>query len=242
MRKFLCGALCAGLFTCAIWMTGCEARSAANMQPSSESASQSEPSSSEELAASSLPSSSESPSSEPEEEYPLPELSETDQKVLETDLIQFISFFGTEGTATASELDSQDVLFFCLVEAFRQKDMLGYYFEQNDSGEYLIPSSIVAQQAKNLCQLDGFAPPDPTRYDADNDAYRYSVGHDAGSYNYALADPKGTPDGGIAYEIDFFAPEDLNFEQPPLYTLRLSFSMARINGMPYLQFISKETI
>ena len=150
MRKFLCGALCAGLFTCAIWMTGCEARSAANMQPSSESASQSEPSSSEELAASSLPSSSESPSSEPEEEYPLPELSETDQKVLETDLIQFISFFGTEGTATASELDSQDVLFFCLVEAFRQKDMLGYYFEQNDSGEYLIPSSIVAQQAKNL--------------------------------------------------------------------------------------------
>ena len=93
MRKFLCGALCAGLFTCAIWMTGCEARSAANMQPSSESASQSEPSSSEELAASSLPSSSESPSSEPEEEYPLPELSETDQKVLETDLIQFISFW-----------------------------------------------------------------------------------------------------------------------------------------------------
>lgn len=241
MRKFLCGALCAGLFTCAIWMTGCEARSAANMQPSSESASQSEPSS-EELAVSSLPSSSESPSSEPEEEYPLPELSETDQKVLETDLIQFISFFGTEGTATASELDSQDVLFFCLVEAFRQKDMLGYYFEQNDSGEYLIPSSIVAQQAKNLFGLDGFAPTDSTRYDADNDAYRYSVGHDAGSYNYALADPKGTPDGGIAYEIDFFAPEDLNFEQPPLYTLRLSFSMARINGMPYLQFISKETI
>ena len=165
-----------------------------------------------------------------------------DQKVLETDLIQFISFFGTEGTATASELDSQDVLFFCLVEAFRQKDMLGYYFEQNDSGEYLIPSSIVAQQAKNLFGLDGFAPTDSTRYDADNDAYRYSVGHDAGSYNYALADPKGTPDGGIAYEIDFFAPEDLNFEQPPLYTLRLSFSMARINGMPYLQFISKETI
>ena len=136
----------------------------------------------------------------------------------------------------------QDVLFFCLVEAFRQKDMLGYYFEQNDSGEYLIPSSIVAQQAKNLFGLDGFAPTDSTRYDADNDAYRYSVGHDAGSYNYALADPKGTPDGGIAYEIDFFAPEDLNFEQPPLYTLRLSFSMARINGMPYLQFISKETI
>ena len=120
--------------------------------------------------------------------------------------------------------------------------MLGYYFEQNDSGEYLIPSSIVAQQAKNLFGLDGFAPTDSTRYDADNDAYRYSVGHDAGSYNYALADPKGTPDGGIAYEIDFFAPEDLNFEQPPLYTLRLSFSMARINGMPYLQFSSKETI
>mgnify|MGYP000314408762 CR=1 FL=1 len=90
--------------------------------------------------------------------------------------------------------------------------MLGYYFEQNDSGEYLIPSSIVAQQSKNLFGLDGFAPTDSTRYDADNDAYRYSVGHDAGSYNYALADPKGTPDGGIAYEIDFFAPEDLNFE------------------------------
>lgn len=242
MKKFLCGALCAGLIASAVWMAGCEARSAADLQPASEPASQNELFSNEESMVSSLPSSSEASSSEPDDEYPLPQLSDTDLKVLETDLIQFISFFGTEGTATASELDSRDVLFFCLVEAFRQKDMLGYYFEQNDSGEYLIPSTIVAQQAKNLFGLDGFAPTDSTLYDADSDTYRYSVGHDAGTYNYALADPKGTSDGGIAYEIDFFAPDDLSFEQPPLYTLRLTFAMSRINGMPYLQFVSKETI
>lgn len=120
MKRFLTGTLCV-LLILSLALSGCASREASPV-PEEEPASQSEP---EEPA--SEPEEPESQSSEPDEqepEYPLPELTDADMKLINQSLSQFLNYFGgTESLSSTSELDPDRVLFFCQMEAFRMKDL-----------------------------------------------------------------------------------------------------------------------
>lgn len=218
-------------------LSGCASREAAPV-PEEEPASQSEP---EEPA--SEPEEPEPQSSEPDEqepEYPLPELTDADMKLINQSLSQFLNYFGgTESLSSTSELDPDRVLFFCQMEAFRMKDLLGYFFDQDDKGNYLIPDTVIDDMAQRLFGIEGFSFTDSPRYDPDMQTYGYTLGYEGELQNFATSEPKGAPDGGIAYDVDFFEEGDTSFLSPVRASL-FTFRVNRLNGMPFLQLVSIE--
>lgn len=236
MKRFLTGTLCV-LLILSLALSGCASREASPV-PEEEPASQSEP---EEPA--SEPEEPEPQSSEPDEqepEYPLPELTDADMKLINQSLNQFLNYFGgTESLSSTSELDPDRVLFFCQMEAFRMKDLLGYFFDQDDKGNYLIPDTVIDDMAQRLFGIEGFSFTDSPRYDPDMQTYGYTLGYEGELQNFATSEPKGAPDGGIAYDVDFFEEGDTSFLSPVRASL-FTFRVNRLNGMPFLQLVSIE--
>ena len=242
MKRILCGLLCAVLVAGTALAAGCASRPA---DPTPEPASQSEPENASEPEEDAVEPAAETPS-EPEESEedaaPGPELSDSDKQIVEDWLHQFINYFGEVETYSAEggALDREQELLFCLVQIFRQKDLLGYYFEQDDDGNYLIPESVVYDEsARLLSNVMGF--PTFDRYDEAAKAYRYKPGSEAKLPNYAVSDIHGGDGENVVYwDVDFFAADDASFKSP-LRTSRYTFNLLRLNGMPYLQLVMIET-
>ena len=181
----------------------------------------------------------EEPSSAPaprEEDYPLPELSDTEQKLLLDQLKGFASAFGDQvSVAGPDELDEGTALAFCMAQADRQKDLYGYYFDTDADGALRIPAPVVADMAERFLDLPDFAPTGSDLYDPEFDCYRYAPARETA--RYALSSPKGAPEEGVRYEVDY-----LGEDGDPLYTLRFTFGIGRLNGMPYLRFVAKQAL
>lgn len=170
------------------------------------------------------------------------EFSDDDKKVLNDDMRLYVDYFGDEqAIGSVSELDPASVLSFCLMQAYRQRDLYGYFFESDGEGGFYIQSAIVTETASRLLGLTGFTATDAEGYDADYDCYRYNPEQSARTLTYALSSPKSLADGKVVYTADFFAADDKSMETL-LYTLRYTFNVQRLNGMPHLQFVSKEKI
>lgn len=119
------------------------------------------------------------------------------------------------------------------------KDLLGYFFDQDDKGNYLIPDTVIDDMAQRLFGIEGFSFTDSPRYDPDMQTYGYTLGYEGELQNFATSEPKGAPDGGIAYDVDFFEEGDTSFLSPVRASL-FTFRVNRLNGMPFLQLVSIE--
>lgn len=236
MKKLIYGALCA-LLILSLALSGCASREASPV-PEEDPASQSVP---EPVSEPEAPEPEESSEPEkPEEEYPLPELTDVDMKLINQDLSQFLNYFGgVESLASTADIEPDRVLFFCQMEAFRMKDLLGYFFDQDDKGSYLIPDTVIDDMAQRLFGLEGFAFTDSPLYNPDAQTYSYTLGYEAELQNFATSEPKGAPDGGIAYDVDFFEVGDASY-LTPVRTSLFTFRVTRLNGMPFLQLVSIE--
>ena len=227
----LCAALCALLAACA--SRGEEP--AAQSQPASLA---SVPSSSQSASlAEEQPSPSQpEPAPEEEEEYPLPELSDADRQLLLDQINAFASSFpDQEGPGVPQDLPEEQVLQFCMQQAVQQKDLYGYYFEEQD-GNYLIPAAVIAENAQRSLGLEGFTATGSDLYDPDRDCYRYPL-VESEAVRYALASPQGAPEDGISYEVEY-----LDSQGDTSHVLRFTFQLGRLNGMPYLQLRSWEPV
>lgn len=235
--------LSAAIVASSVTLSGCVAReplperdAAAVSETEAPEQTQSEP----EQPPISAPSEEEQPS--PSEEETGEEFSDNDKKILNDDMRLFVDYFGGEETmSSVNELDPASVLSFCLMQAYRQRDLYGYFFESDGEGGFYIQSAIVTETASRLLGLNDFAATDVESYDADYDCYRYNPEQHGRTLTYALSSPKSMPDGKVVYTVEFFAADDKNMETN-LYTLRYTFNVQRLNGMPHLQFISKEKI
>ena len=224
----LCAVLCAGLAACA---SRGEAQSSSQPQAPVSSApavSQPQPSQPEQA-----------PSSQPEQEadsYPLPELSDADRQLLLDQINTFVAAFPDQQEAgIPQELPADQALSFCMQLANQQKDLYGYYFEEQD-GAYLIPASIVAQTAQRALGLESFSNTSSDLYDNDRDCYRYPL-TEPDSPRYALSSPEGAPDDGISYEVEY-----LDEQGNTDHLTRFTFQLGRLNGMPYLQLRAWEPV
>ena len=230
LRFYLCVALCAALSACASRgeLLSSSSQSEDTIPASSVSSSVTAASSQPEEASSSQPDNSEA------ETYPLPELSDADRQLLRNQINVFAAGFGDQLQAgTPQDLPEDQVLQFCMEQANQQKDLYGYYFEEQD-GAYLIPAAVVEETAQRSLGLEGFSATDSDLYDEDLNCYRYPL-VESNSLQYALASPEGTSDGGISYEVEYLT-EDGETD----HVTRFIFQLGRINGMPYLQLQSWE--
>lgn len=233
MKRFaalcLCAALCAAL-------GGCASRGEAQPASSSSSAPVSSAASAPAESAPPEEASSSQPQQEAEETYPLPELSDADLQLLLNQINVFAAAFpDQEQAGTPQDLPSEQALQFCMQLANRQKDLYGYYFEEQE-GNYLIPAAVVAETAQRTLGLEGFTATDSTLYDPDRACYRYPL-VEADSPRYALASPQGTAEGGISYEVEY-----LDEAGQPSHATRFTFRLGRLNGMPYLQLQAWEPV
>ncbi|MEM1485927.1 hypothetical protein V6615_13795 [Oscillospiraceae bacterium PP1C4] len=231
MKKLLCCILCAAVFC-----TGCASR---NTAPAS-----SEPLPSES-AVSDAPTekprntqSSQAPSKSAEE-FPAPELSEMERKLLDEDASLFMSYFDTvESAASSAELDKGLVLSYCLTKILQQKDLMGYIFETDEAGTTsYIPADLVTETAQRLFGLENFSFTEKKTYNKETQTYKAS-GHGYGTFeNRRFSEIMGAPDGNIAYIATFSPTPDTEFKTPTQIT-KYTFKILRLNGMPYLQFVS----
>lgn len=241
MKKLLCILLAAVLLAVPL-LSGCAARSASGAVSESSEAASGEVSSEEpEETSSSEPAAS---SSEPEKTYPLPDMAGQDKMMIEDDVNFFLNYVGFDPIASTKELKPEDVLWACLVNLYRQKDMNAYFFESGGNGNEFIPADLVSDEAQRLFGLEGFSYADSDRYDAEKRAYVYNPGHDGNIQSKKIGTYKGTENGGLAMDISFGNVEpgaDFD-ESSTAFVRRYTFNLLRLNGAPYLQLVSIEDV
>lgn len=162
----------------------------------------------------------------PQEEYPVPLLTDTEKNMLSESLALFVQYIGPNKIGDPSALPKDFILQVSLAEIERTKEINAYFFEQDEQGNDLISASLVADAALHLFGAKEFSHKESSLYNQDRDCY---LGKAAEINKPQASEIQGAPDGNIAYVVSF--PEG-NY----LYTGKI----LRQNGIPYLQFLSSE--
>ena len=221
---------------CAAWVVfaGCGSRSLPEELTESSSPSSQTSSVSSSAEESELPESSAASSQPQEEKPPAPDLTEVDLEIVTQDLHTFLAYFSDVKEArNASELDQQTVLDYLLAQINQQQAMQGYFFTSDDDGNLLISADLVAENAQRLLGLSSFKMEEADSYDEETDCYVYTPADPAGLPDgITISDPMGGDENVLSFDVTFAGGT----------TSRYHFKLLRVNGMPYLQFSSIETL